>query len=131
MSKIRSISSDAAPVAIGPYSQAVEVDIADAKLLFLSGQIAINPATGELVGEGLEEQVRQVMENLSAVLRQAESSFARVVKTTIFLVDMKDFPACNAVYAQYFEGPPPARATVAVQRLPKDARVEIELVAIG
>lgn len=123
----KAIATDAAPAAIGPYSQA----ITHAGLAFLSGQIALDPASGQLVGEGdVGAQAEQVMKNLDAVLRASGSSFGRVLKATIFLADMNDFAAVNAIYAKAFEGvDPPARATVEVSRLPKDVLVEIDLIA--
>ena len=119
------ISSAGAPKAIGPYSQAVRAG----QLLFLSGQVALDPATGQMVEGGIAEQTRRVFENLAAVLAAAGRSFADVVRTTVFLADMNDFAAMNDVYGQYFKEPYPARATVQVARLPKDARVEIDLIA--
>lgn len=122
----RSIKTDEAPQAIGPYNQAVLVD----GWLFASGQIALDPATMVMVGDDVTAQAHRVFQNLAAVLRAAGGSFADVVKTTVFLKDMGDFAAMNAVYASYFEGiEPPARAAVEAARLPKDALVEIELVA--
>jgi 2-iminobutanoate/2-iminopropanoate deaminase len=121
----QAISSPGAPKAIGPYSQAVKAG----QLLFLSGQVALDPATGQLVEGGVAEQTRRVFENLGAVLAAANRSFADVVRTTVFLADMNDFAAMNEIYGQYFREPYPARATVQVARLPKDARVEIDLIA--
>ena len=123
----KAIATDAAPAAIGPYSQA----ITHGGLAFLSGQIALDPASGQLVGEGdVGAQTEQVMKNLDAVLTAAGSSFGRVLKATIFLANMNDFGEVNAIYAEAFEGvDPPARATVEVSRLPKDVLVEIDLVA--
>jgi len=119
------ISSDGAPKAIGPYSQAVRAG----QLLFLSGQVPLDPATGQLVGGDIAAQTRRVMDNLGAVLNAAGLSFANVVRTTIFLADINDFAAVNDVYGGYFSAPAPARATVQVARLPKDARVEIDAIA--
>ena len=119
------ISSAGAPKAIGPYSQAVRAG----QLLFLSGQVALDPKTGQMVEGGIAEQTRRVFENLAAVLAAAGRSFADVVRTTVFLADMNDFVAMNEIYGQYFKEPYPARATVQVARLPKDARVEIDLIA--
>ena len=119
------ISSAGAPKAIGPYSQAVRAG----QLLFLSGQVALDPATGQMVEGGIAEQTQRVFENLAAVLAAAGRSFADVVRTTVFLADMNDFVAMNEIYGQYFKEPYPARATVQVARLPKDARVEIDLIA--
>ena len=115
-----------APEAIGPYSQAVRTG----GLVFASGQIPLDPRTGQSVAGGIAEQTEQVLRNLSAVLEAAGSSLDRVVKTTVFLADMNDFAAMNEVYARYFSKEPPARATVAAARLPRDARVEIEAIAL-
>ncbi|HVK72155.1 MAG TPA: RidA family protein [Kofleriaceae bacterium] len=119
------IRTPAAPAAIGPYSQAIR----SGHLVFTSGQIPLDPATGQLVAGDIDAQTRQVLDNLQAVLAAAGATFAHVVKTTIFLVDMGDFAAVNAVYAERFPGTPPARSTIGVARLPKDARVEIEMIA--
>jgi 2-iminobutanoate/2-iminopropanoate deaminase len=121
------IHTVAAPEAIGPYSQA----IAAGGYVFTSGQIGLDPTNGQLVEGGIEAQTRQVMANLAAVLAAAGLTFADVVKTTIFLIDMNDFAAVNAVYGESFEdGPKPARSTVAVAALPRAARVEIEAIAL-
>jgi len=123
------ISTKDAPAAIGPYTQAVRVG----DLLFTSGQVALDPATGNIVTGGIAEQTTRVLENLKAVLTAADTSFARVIKTTVFLKDMKDFAAMNEIYAKYLapEGAiPPARSTVQVSALPKDSLVEIECIAI-
>ena len=122
------ISSPDAPKAIGPYSQAVEVRAARA--LFLSGQIPLDPATGELVKGGIEEQTQRVMENLRAVLGAGGATFEHVVKCTIYLADLGDFGKVNEVYGKCFPGVPPARATVQVAALPRGARVEIDAVAV-
>ena len=119
------IRTMAAPAAIGPYSQAIRAGA----LVFTSGQIALDPASGTLVDGDAAAQTRQVMANLAAVLAAAGLTFGDVVKTTIFLVDMNDFAAVNAVYGESFEGEPPARSTVAVAALPRNARVEIEAIA--
>jgi 2-iminobutanoate/2-iminopropanoate deaminase len=121
----RAIETTGAPRAIGPYSQAVKAG----ELLFLSGQIPLDPASGELVAGGIEDQTRRVLDNLGAVLGAAGGSFVNVVKTTIYLVDLAEFSAVNAVYASYFASPAPARATVQVAALPKGARIEIEAIA--
>jgi 2-iminobutanoate/2-iminopropanoate deaminase len=121
----QSISSAGAPKAIGPYSPAVRAG----QLLFVSGQVALDPATGNMVEGGIAEQTRRVLDNINALLAAGGRSFADVVRTTIFLADMHDFSAVNDVYGQYFEEPYPARATVQVARLPKDARVEIDVIA--
>lgn len=119
------ITTDKAPAAIGPYSQAVKCG----GFLFCSGQISLDPVTGEMVSGTIEEETGQVMKNLEAVLEAAGSGFDRVLKTTIYLTDMADFPAVNQVYGAYFAAAKPARATVAVAALPRSARVEIEAVA--
>jgi 2-iminobutanoate/2-iminopropanoate deaminase len=121
----KALSTDAAPKAIGPYSQAIRVG----ELLFLSGQVPLDPATGQMVDGDVAAQTRRVMENLAAVLASAGLSFANVARTTIFLADMNDFAQVNEVYGSYFSEPYPARATVQVARLPRDARVEIDAVA--
>lgn len=120
------IQTDKAPAAIGPYSQAIRAG----GFVFVSGQIPIDPATGEFVAGGIGEQTERVLRNLSAVLEAAGSSLDKVVKTTVFLADMKEFAGMNEVYAKFFTGAPPARATVAAAGLPRDARVEIEAVAL-
>jgi 2-iminobutanoate/2-iminopropanoate deaminase len=120
------VHTDDAPKAIGPYSQAIVAN----GLAFCAGQTPIDPATGNLVPGGIEEQTHQVLENLGAVLRAAGSDYARVVKTTVFLKNMNDFAAMNAIYATYFKDAPPARSTVEVARLPKDCIVEIECIAL-
>jgi 2-iminobutanoate/2-iminopropanoate deaminase len=115
-----------APAAIGPYSQAIKAN----GFVYVSGQIAIDPETGEFVSGGVAEQTQRVLQNLAAVLEASGSSLDQVVKTTVFLADMKEFVEMNEVYATFFSGPPPARATVAAAGLPRDARVEIEAVAL-
>jgi len=115
-----------APAAIGPYSQAIKAN----GFVFASGQIPIDPATGEFVNGGIREQTEQVLKNLSAVLEASGSSLDQVVKTTVFLADMQDFAAMNEVYSAFFRETPPARATVAAAGLPRNARVEIEVVAL-
>jgi 2-iminobutanoate/2-iminopropanoate deaminase len=122
------VATDKAPAAIGPYSQAVRVG----DFVYTSGQVALDPATGVLVAGGIEEQTVRVLENLTAVLEAAGASLAQVFKTTVFLKDMNDFTAMNAIYGRYFApegGVAPARSTVEVARLPKDALVEIEVIA--
>jgi 2-iminobutanoate/2-iminopropanoate deaminase len=114
-----------APQAIGPYSQAITID----KLVFCSGQIPLTP-TGTIVAGDISDQTRQVLTNLKAVLEASGSSLAQVLKTTVFLADMSDFTAMNAVYAEFFTAEPPARSTVQVARLPRDVRVEIEAIAL-
>jgi 2-iminobutanoate/2-iminopropanoate deaminase len=122
------VSSPSAPKAIGPYSQAVEAR--GARTLWLSGQIPLDPATGELVKGGIEEQTARVMENLRAVLAAAGAGFEHVVRCTIYLADLGDFAKVNEVYARCFSAAPPARATVQVAALPRGARVEIDAVAV-
>ena len=120
------ISTENAPGAIGPYSQAVKVG----GMVFCSGQIPIDVATGEFVSNDVVEQTHQVLKNLSAVLEAAGGGLNNVVKTTVFLADMNDFTAMNEVYAEYFSDNKPARATVQAARLPRDARVEIDCIAV-
>ena len=121
----QAVSSPDAPKAIGPYSQAVRAG----QLLFVSGQVPLDPATGQIVSGDIAAQTRRVFDNLGAVLKAGGRSFADVVRTTVFLADMNDFAAVNEVYGTYFSEPYPARATVQVARLPKDARVEIDVIA--
>ena len=121
-----SIQTELAPQAIGPYSQAIRAG----GFLFASGQIPTDPATGQFVAGGIAEQTEQVLKNLSAVLQAAGSGLDRVVKTTVFLADMNEFAQMNEVYGRFFADQPPARATVEAARLPRDARVEIEAIAI-
>jgi 2-iminobutanoate/2-iminopropanoate deaminase len=121
-----------APAAIGPYSQAQVVRLHGGnRMVFTSGQIALDPAKGELVGADAAQQTEQVLRNLAAVLEGAGLSFADVVKTTVYLADMKDFQAMNEVYGRHFTSAPPARTTIAASGLPKGARVEIDAVAVG
>lgn len=119
------IHTDTAPAAIGPYSQAIQIG----QLLFTSGQIPIDPETGAMVEGGIQEQARQSLNNIKAILNAAGTNMGAVVKTTVFLQDMNDFAAMNEIYAQFFQEPYPARSAVQVGRLPKDALVEIEAVA--
>ncbi|OFV91623.1 MAG: hypothetical protein A3G76_09040 [Acidobacteria bacterium RIFCSPLOWO2_12_FULL_65_11] len=119
------VSSPRAPKAIGPYSPAVRAG----QLLFVSGQVALDPVTGNLVNSDIRAETRQVLENIGALLSAAGLDFSGVVRTTVFLADMNDFAAMNEVYGTYFTEPYPARATVQVARLPRDARVEIDVVA--
>ena len=121
----KKIHTDNAPAAIGPYSQAIVCG----NLLFTSGQVPINPATGNVEAEGIEAQATQVMKNLEAVLTEAGTSFEKAVKTTCFLKNMEDFAAFNAIYAEYFTSKP-ARSCVAAKQLPKDVLVEVETIAI-
>lgn len=122
----RVIHTEKAPKAIGPYSQAIHIG----ELVYTAGQVALDPATMELVPGGIEEQTRQVLANLTNVLEAAGSGISKVVKTTVFLKDMNDFAKMNAIYAEAFGENPPARTTVAVVGLPKNALVEIECVAL-
>jgi len=123
------IHTDQAPAPVGPYNQAI---IASGKLVFVAGQISLDPTTGEIIGQGdVEKQTVQVMANIEAILTAAGATFQDVVKTTVFLADMNDFATMNAVYARYFdEATAPARAAIQVSRLPKDVRVEIECIAM-
>lgn len=121
------IQTEHAPHAIGPYSQAVKAN----GFVFASGQIPTDPKTGQFVAGGIAEQTEQVLKNLAAVLEAAGSDLNRVVKTTVFLVDMQEFGTMNEVYGRFFKESPPARATVEAARLPRDARVEIEAIALA
>ncbi len=122
----RAISTENAPKAIGPYSQAIR----SGDFIFCAGQAALDPSTGRLIEGGIQEQTRRVLQNLDAVLQAAGSSLSRVVKTTVFLANMDDFKAMNGVYAEFFTAAPPARSTVQVSRLPAGAIVEIEAIAV-
>jgi 2-iminobutanoate/2-iminopropanoate deaminase len=126
MRMIDPIATDRAPKAIGPYSQAIRAN----GFVFLSGQIALDPNTQRVIEGGVAQQTEQVLENLKAVVEAAGSSLHHVVKTTVFLADMNDFAAMNEIYSRYFIRNPPARSTVEVARLPRDARVEIDLIAL-
>ena len=121
------VSTDAAPRAIGPYSQAVRAG----GFLFLSGQVALDARTGQLVGTDIKQQTRQVLENVQAVLEAAGSSLRQVVKCTVFLADMNDFGPMNEEYGSFFQDQPPARTTVQVARLPRNALVEIDVIALA
>jgi 2-iminobutanoate/2-iminopropanoate deaminase len=123
--KLKAISTKKAPAAIGPYSQAIQAG----NLLFCSGQIPLDPATGEVVAGDIRRQAEQVMENISAVLSEAGAGFGDVVKATVFLVEMSDFAVVNEVYGRFFSDHKPARSTVAVKALPRGVGVEIEVVA--
>jgi 2-iminobutanoate/2-iminopropanoate deaminase len=119
------ILTDRGPKPIGPYSQAIRTN----GFLYVSGQVALDPKTGEMKGTDVREQTERVFENIKGILEGAGSNLHHIVKTTVFLKDMNDFPAMNEVYAKYFTSAPPARSTVQVSRLPKDALVEIEVIA--
>jgi 2-iminobutanoate/2-iminopropanoate deaminase len=121
----QAVSTASAPRAIGPYSQAVRAGA----LLFVSGQVPLDPATGQLVEGDIAAQTHRVFQNIGEILKSGGASFDHVVRTTVFLADMNDFAAMNDVYATYFSSPAPARATVQVSRLPKDARIEIDVIA--
>ena len=120
------VLTDRGPKPIGPYSQGVKAN----GFLFVSGQVAFDPKTSEMVGEVIAQQTERVLQNLKGIVEAAGSNLSRVVKTTVFLKDMNDFAAMNEVYARFFTAAPPARSTVQVSRLPKDALVEIELIAV-
>lgn len=120
------VQTDKAPKAIGPYSQAIRTEA----MIYTAGQTGLEPATGELIAGGVEEQTRQVLNNIRSVLEAAGSSLEHVVKTTVFLKDMNDFAKMNSIYAEYFGENPPARSTIAVAALPKGGLVEIEAVAL-
>lgn len=122
----KAIHTHRAPAAIGPYSQAIDTR----NLIYTSGQIPIDPSTGQVVSGGIQEQTAQVLENLKSVLEAAGSGMEKVIKTTVFIKDLSDFPAMNEVYAKYFHEPYPARSCVEVNRLPKDVLIEIEAVAL-
>lgn len=121
----QAVSSESAPRAIGPYSQAIRAG----SLLFVSGQIPLDPATGAMVDGDIAAQTHRVFANLKAILEAAGGSFEHVVRTTVYLADMNDFATVNEIYGTYFSSPAPARATVQAARLPKDARVEIDVIA--
>jgi 2-iminobutanoate/2-iminopropanoate deaminase len=125
---MKPITSQLAPKAIGPYSQAIETT--GVRTVYCSGQIPLDPATGELVAGGIEEQTSRALENLSAVLAAAGAGFQHVVKTTVFLTDLSEFPKMNEVYGRAFGQSPPARSTIQVAALPRGARVEIEAIAV-
>ena len=122
----QAVNAPEAPAAIGPYSQAIRAG----NLLFISGQIPLDPATGTLVGPDIETQTHQVLQNLQAILTAAGTTFASVVRTTVYLTDLAEFAAMNRIYESFVAAPPPARSTVQVARLPRDARVEIDLIAM-
>ena len=120
------VQTENAPAAIGPYSQAIKTD----SFIFASGQIPLNPETGQIVEGGIVEQTHRVMQNITAILTASGSSMENVVKTTVFLKDFNDFAAMNEIYGSYFPNNPPARSTVEAARLPKDVKIEIEVIAL-
>ena len=120
------INTQSAPAPIGPYNQAIQAG----DTLYVSGQIPLDPATGELISSSIEDETKMVMRNLAAILNAADYTFAHIVKCSIFIKDMNDFSKINAVYGEYFESDPPARETVEVSRLPKDVNVEISCIAV-
>lgn len=121
------ISTEAAPAAVGPYSQAIRAG----SMVFCAGQIPLHPQSGQIESKDVGDQAKQVLENLSAVLRAEQLNFSHVVKTTVFLTDLSDFQTVNEIYAGYFRENPPARSTIQVSALPKGARVEIEAIAVA
>jgi len=121
------IATDHGPKAIGPYSQAIKAS----GLIFISGQVPFNPATGQLIEGGIAQQAERVLENLRGIVEAAGSSMQKAVKVTVYLKDMNEFAAMNEVYAKYFPSAPPARSTVEVARLPRDVRIEIDLIALA
>lgn len=123
----KAIQTDRAPRAIGPYSQAIKAN----NLIFVSGQIPLDPATGEIAGTTIEEQTHRVLKNIQAILEAAGSSMSEVVKATVYLADLNDFSKMNVIYAQYFPEPFPARAAFQVVRLPRDVKIEIEVIAVS
>ena len=120
------VSTPNAPKAIGPYSQAIKAN----GFVFISGQVAFDPATGNIIGGGIDEQTEQVLKNLSAILAAAGSGWEKVVKTTVYLKNMTEFAQMNQIYEKFCKGAPPARSTVEVARLPKDVSVEIDVIAL-
>jgi 2-iminobutanoate/2-iminopropanoate deaminase len=126
--KVKIIKTEKAPKAIGPYSQGIKLE--ELSLVFTSGQIPLDPKTGQMVSGSIEIETKQVLENLKGVLEGAGSDLTRVIKTTVYLKDIKDFPLMNEVYSQYFKENPPARTTISVADLPKGAKIEIEAVAV-
>jgi 2-iminobutanoate/2-iminopropanoate deaminase len=122
---LSAVSTGSAPKALGPYSQAIRAG----QFLFVSGQVPIDPATGNLVDGDIPDQTRRALENIGAILSAAGASFQQVVRTTVYLADLSDFAAMNEVYATFFTSPQPARSTIQAARLPRDARVEIDVIA--
>ena len=122
---LEAVSTNSAPKALGPYSQAIRAG----QFLFVSGQVPIDPSTGELVAGSIAHQTRRVLENIGEILKAAGSSFQQVVKTTVYLADLADFPAMNETYATFFTAPQPARSTIQAANLPKNSRIEIDAIA--
>jgi 2-iminobutanoate/2-iminopropanoate deaminase len=122
---IQAVSTGTAPKALGPYSQAIRAG----NYLFVSGQVPLDPATGEMVPGGIAEQTRRALQNIGEILKAAGSSFQQVVRTTVYLADLADFPTMNEIYGTFFTPPQPARSTIQAARLPRDARVEIDVIA--
>jgi 2-iminobutanoate/2-iminopropanoate deaminase len=122
---IEPISTPSAPAALGPYSQAIRAG----QFLFVSGQVPIDPATGHLVTGTIADQARRALQNVGEILKAGGSSFSQVVRTSVYLADLADFPAMNEVYATFFTAPQPARSTIQASKLPKDARIEIDVIA--
>ena len=122
---LSAVSTGSAPEALGPYSQAIRAG----QLLFVSGQVPIDPATGQLVADGIAGQTRRALENVGAILQAAGASFHQVVRTTVYLADLGDFAGMNEVYATFFTAPQPARSTIQAARLPRDARIEVDVIA--
>ena len=122
---LSAVSTESAPKALGPYSQAIRAG----QFVFVSGQVPIDPATGNLVHGSITEQTRRALENIGAILEAAGASFSHVVRTTVYLADLGDFAAMNDVYATFFTAPQPARSTIQAARLPRDARIEIDVIA--
>jgi 2-iminobutanoate/2-iminopropanoate deaminase len=122
---LSAVSTVSAPKALGPYSQAIRAG----QFLFVSGQVPIDPATGELVQGSIGDQTRRALQNVGAILKAGGASFQNVVRTTVYLADLTDFPAMNEVYGTFFTSPQPARSTIQAARLPKDARIEIDVIA--
>jgi 2-iminobutanoate/2-iminopropanoate deaminase len=119
------VSTNSAPKALGPYSQAIRAG----QFLFVSGQVPIDPSTGEFVAGSIAQQTRRALQNIGEILKAAGSSFQQVVRTTVYLADLADFPAMNETYATFFTAPQPARSTIQAAKLPKDARIEIDVIA--
>ena len=125
MKMLSGISTASAPAALGPYTQAIRAG----QFLFVSGQVPIDPATGQLVGGSIADQTRRALENIGAILQAGGASFQQVVRSTVYLADLGDFSAMNDVYATFFTAPQPARSTIQAARLPRDARIEVDVIA--